>query len=390
MGIFNNSIVGTILAMMLIYALLSILVSILLEWWNQFKKTRAKHLKDSITRMIDGMEGSNLAEKLYENYMIAGQSKGDNEKPIDHISDDLFVEAFTQVLTAIKEDVTDDKPKTGTKATAAQTPIEAIKEGIDQITDNIPLKQLLLSFYLKSEGDYNKFVHQLKDWYNEFMDRVSVWYKKAQRWKLLIAGLVVSIGLNVDSIFLFNVISKNDTLRTELIKVAENVSDDYSKLDSIQQENPNELLKITQEGINQIIDSTKVVDQVVDTTKLNIYIERLEVIAGRLDTIEQNKYTQTKEALALVSDLSIPIGWKEDRAPLSWGHSVVEGTRSEDDTVLKQYIDGRNQLTFWNVVLYILGIVLTGISLSFGAPFWFELLSKLINFRKIGKTKSTK
>ena len=222
MGILNNSIVGTILAMMLIYALLSILVSILLEWWNQFKKTRAKHLKDSISTMIDGMESSKLAEKFYANYMVEGQTKGDDNKHINNNSDDLFVEAYTDVLANIKADATGEKLKDGAKPLA---PLDAIKEGIDQITDNLPLKQLLESFYMKAEGQYDKFVHQLKGWYNEFMNRVSYWYKEAQRWKLFIAGLIVSISLNVDSLFLFNVINKNATLRNELIQVAENVAD---------------------------------------------------------------------------------------------------------------------------------------------------------------------
>jgi hypothetical protein len=382
MGILNNSIVGTILAIMLIYALLSILVSILLEWWNQFKKTRAKHLKDSIETMIDGMESSKLAQKFYENYMVEGQTKGAEDKPVDHISDDLFAEAFTDVIANLKADATDEKLKDGSKPLP---PLEAMKAGIDEIKDNLPLKQLLESFYMKAAGDYDKFVHQLKGWYNEFMERVSIWYKRAQRWKLLIAGLIVSIGLNVDSIFLFNVINKNATLRSELVQVAENVSDGYSQLDSVQKQDPNELLKTLKQGVNQIIDSTKVADQVVDTTKLNLYMDRLEIIAGKMDAIEQKKFDQTKEAMALVSDLRIPIGWQKNRAPMSWFVSKKDAEVDEESTVLKEYISSRNEFTFENVLLYLIGIFVTALSLSFGAPFWFQMLSKLVNIRRLAR-----
>jgi hypothetical protein len=387
MGILNNSIVGTILAMMLIYALLSILVSILLEWWNQFKKTRAKHLKDSIETMIDGMESSELAQKFFENYMIEGQTKGAKNKPVNHISDELFAEAFTNVLANLKADATGEKLKDGAKPLP---PLEAIKEGIDQITDNLPLKQMLQSFYMKAAGDYDKFVHQLKGWYNEFMGRVSGWYKEAQRWKLFIAGAIVAIALNADSIFLFNVINKNAALRNELVQVAENVSNDYSALDSIQKEDPSQLLRVMQKGINQIIDSTKAVDQVADTVKLNFYVKKLEIIAGKMDTIEQKKYDQTKEALVLVSDLSIPVGWKKNSAPLSWFASEKVATSGRKNTALKQYVNERNKFTFENVVLYLLGIFITAFSLSFGAPFWFQILSRLVNIRRLGTDKSKK
>jgi len=249
---------------------------------------------------------------------------------------------------------------------------------------------LLESFYLKAEGDYNKFVHQLKGWYNEFMERVSVWYKRAQRWKLFIAGLFVSLSLNVDSIFLFNVINKNSTLRNELVQVADNVVDGYSKLDSVQKEDPSELLRTMQKGIDQIIDKTKTVEQVVDTAKLNLYMDRLEILAGKMDTIEQNEYDQTKEALTLVSDLSIPIGWKENRAPLSWFSSEEDSSDDQDNTVLREYIEARNRLGFWNVILYILGIGISALSLSFGAPFWFEVLSKFVNIRRLAKGSTKK
>ena len=382
MGILNNSIIGTILAMMLIYALLSILVSILLEWWNQFKNTRAKHLKNSITTMIDGLEKSNLAEKFYENYMVEGQTKGDKKKPVNNISDDLFVEAFTDVLANLKADATGETLKDGAKPLP---PLEAIKAGIDTIEDNLPLKKMLLSFYMKADGEYHKFTHQVKDWYNEFMDRVSVWYKRAQRWKLFIAGLIVSVSINVDSLFLFNVINKNDTLRNELVNVAESVSNQYVQLDSVQKENPTQLLNAMQKGINQIIDSTKSVEQVADTAKLNSYVKKLEILAGKMDAIEQKKYDQTKDALTLVSDLSIPVGWKADRAPLSWFHYKEDVSLKNKNSALQQYIDARNRPGFWNVVLYLIGIGISALSLSFGAPFWFQILSRLINIRKLGK-----
>lgn len=394
MGILNNSIVGTILAIMLIYALLSILVSLLLEGWNQFKKTRAKNLKNAIETMIDGQATSKLTELFYNHYMIAGATKaakksndkkddGIGGKPINYISEKLFSQVFMDILSELR----DAKQKANSEG---KSEMEIIKEGIESIVGNDRLKELLESFYRKADGKLEKFEEYLKEWFHEFMGRVSGWYKKAQRYKLFIAGLIIAIGLNVDSIFLFNVISKNDTLRNELTKVAENVADGYSQLDSIQKEDPNELLKVTKSGIEQIIDSTKSREQVVDTAKLNQYILKLEALAGKLDSVEQKKYDQTKEALALVSDLSIPIGWKEDRAPLSWFHEQEASDPNENKSVLSEYMDQRNILGFWNVVLYVIGILISAFSLSFGAPFWFDMLSKLVNLRKLTKTSSSK
>jgi hypothetical protein len=45
--------------------------------------------------------------------------------------------------------------------------------------------------------------------------------------------------------------------------------------------------------------------------------------------------------------------------------------------------------TFANVVIYLLGIAITAGSLSFGAPFWFDLLVKFVNIRRAGSKPST-
>ena len=185
MGILNNSIIGTILAIMLIYALLSILVSLLLEGWNQFRKTRAKNLKNAIQTMIDGQEGSSLIEKFYNHYMIAGASKenknsndskddGIGKKPINYISERLFTQVFMDIINNLR----DDKQK---KNSAGKSEMEMIKEGIENIVDNDRLKELLESFYRKADGKIEKFEESIKEWFNEFMGRVSGWYKKAQR-----------------------------------------------------------------------------------------------------------------------------------------------------------------------------------------------------------------
>ena len=39
---------------------------------------------------------------------------------------------------------------------------------------------------------------------------------------------------------------------------------------------------------------------------------------------------------------------------------------------------------FWFWLTKLLGWIMTGIALSFGAPFWFDLLSKLVNIRGAG------
>ena len=398
MGILNSSIIGTIIAITLIYALLSILVSILIEFINHHTNTRSKHLKGSIKKMLDGQEASNYVDQFYSNHMVAGTSGETEEKNIDHISDDLFSEVLIDII--MKGQL--DKNSTGDD----DNRMELIKNAIEAIEDNKPLKDLLLSFCFKSGNKYEEFVKYIKEWYNEFMGRVSILYKEKQRPKLFLIGLVVALTLNVDSIFLFNVINKNDTLRNELNQVADNVGEGYSDLDEEQKQNTNDLLDLTKNGLKSVKDSLSSPTILIDTVKYGKYLKKTEVLIQLLDSVEKEKLDQTKEALALVSDLSIPIGWDCDHAPLSW-FSSSEGekkdsekqeTKKEEEnitevkvdnqTALREYVNSRNKGGFNNVFLYIVGILISAFSLSFGAPFWFQVLSKFINLKNLAKGKT--
>jgi hypothetical protein len=45
----------------------------------------------------------------------------------------------------------------------------------------------------------------------------------------------------------------------------------------------------------------------------------------------------------------------------------------------------RNQPSVANFWTYLAGLMITAVSLTFGAPFWFETLTKLVNVRQSGK-----
>jgi hypothetical protein len=67
--------------------------------------------------------------------------------------------------------------------------------------------------------------------------------------------------------------------------------------------------------------------------------------------------TKANDALDRLEDLQFPVGWQKANQP----HGTDE----------------------WIVAL--LGWVLTGVAISFGAPFWFDLLNKVANLRAAGR-----
>jgi hypothetical protein len=77
-----------------------------------------------------------------------------------------------------------------------------------------------------------------------------------------------------------------------------------------------------------------------------------------------------------IASLGLPIGWKKNNAPLSWF--------TKPKSVIPGYFAAHKTWSWGNMIVYILGILMTAVSLSFGAPFWFDLLLKAINIRRAG------
>ncbi|MEQ6125045.1 hypothetical protein AAON49_12635 [Pseudotenacibaculum sp. MALMAid0570] len=393
MGILNSSIIGTIISMILIYSLLSILVSILLELWNSIKNIRAENLQKNIGLLL----GQKLAGEFYKHYMISGQITDKNKRP-DNISKELFVQVFTDIILKGENTINEEVKKTETvekdKTATSTKPIEVVQKAITSMDKDSKLKELLEAFHFKSKN-LAEFEGYVEDWYEDFMKRTSSWYKKKQRPKLFVTGLLVAILLNVDSVFLFNVISKNDALRNELVSVAENVNDEYQKLDENQRENIDELFNVSKIGLKKAksdltIDTSKKSTIAMNKEEINKYLGKVEELLIMTDTVAAKKYTKTNEAFNMIADLSLPIGWKKDSAPLSWICSKKDPDKKEENTTaLKKYINDRNQNSS-NFIFYLFGILVTAGSLSFGAPFWFDILGKVIAIKNIGRSKASK
>ena len=98
MPIPGNKILDLLISMALIYALLSLLVSILLEWWNHFRKTRAIQLKANIFQLLNDSINLQFGELFYNHYLISGIHDKKEKSPPQYISSNLFAEVLIDII----------------------------------------------------------------------------------------------------------------------------------------------------------------------------------------------------------------------------------------------------------------------------------------------------
>jgi hypothetical protein len=163
----------------------------------------------------------------------------------------------------------------------------------------------------------------IEDWYNSTMDSVSGVYKRRTQYTIFLIGIFVTIGVNADSVAIFRRLSADKNLASAVAASAE-----------------------AYVSANRPGDSTTEA-----RVKLNENLETLD-------------------------KLDLPLGWDGSSkacTPPSWrGWMGLPGWCGASGPLLA---------THW------LGWLLTAFAVSFGAPFWFDLLNRFMVVRSTVKPK---
>lgn len=206
----------------------------------------------------------------------------------------------------------------------------------------------------------------LESSFDRSMDRASGVYKRNSKGVALLIGLILALGVNADAFHMVNRLSKDSVLRHT---VTENVGNIVSNSNAVSSSNfasnNNQNPQITSPDIEA----------------------RLKQIKNSTD-------------IAL-TDVSLPVGWTETnlQKQLNW----VEPEKNKqmnfgaginnvsDEPYLFQKIinwtfDGKNLFQkIISLIFIFIGWLVSGIAISMGAPFWFDMINRIVNVRNTGK-----
>lgn len=395
MNFADNNILLILISLVFIYAVLSILVSILTEAWSYYSKTRGTFLKDSIYKLLKDPLNMDYGYLFYNHVTIDGL-KSARDKQTQYISSRMFAEVLIDIIAQqavhnrkINVTTSEDGPKKYQleEASVPGTMVQRFQAGIAQMNTS-QFSDLMQSFLDKSGDDYNQLKTHIEQWYNDYMDRVSGWYKTKQRTKFQVFGFLVAISLNVDSLHLLKVLSLDDNLKNRLVESAERTVDNLEKDSTMRND-----IRFIIHSVAIVKDSNgKVEAGSAEIARMQQILKKIDSTSQTRNLVAKTELHQLDSAMNMVSELNIPIGWSRSVAPLSWFQD--EQAREVNLAMIHDsktpgmlaYLAYRNSSTdFSNVFKYMLGIVISGISLSFGAPFWFEILTKFVNIRRSGK-----
>ena len=394
----NSTLLGTIICLILAYALLSLLVSAVAEIINGYFNERGRQLYIVISRLFNDGINPNFGQLLYNNPMVANLRKDLNSLP-QYISNPMFSQALIDTIGNYARTYTFQPEERAIRMVESKTdPFNRFRAGVEKMA-HTDMKLLLLNMVEKSDalggdaiGRKLEFLDkQIQQWYKDQMDRATGWYKDLIRARLRWIALGVALALNVNSIYLFQMLYTSPQLRNKLLPIAERVADNYARLltdttlSSQQKALRAEAMSQLQRGKADSVYGPRLIGLLAD-------IRKTDSLAFSEDTQRLAAYRKVTDLLDETAGLGLPLGWHKGIPPYSWEVTAADKTGNGGPP------PARSNKTLWQRLwegaghwgLYILGILITAFSISIGAPFWFEMLLKLVNIRRAGKRPDDK
>ncbi len=293
----NNPALDIAIGLVFIYGLYGLLVTTLTELVSSILQQRGRTLRQGIIRMLDSDEISDVKENFSEAFFnrpeikYLGNKYGKNKNRLpSYIKPKTFSRTLLNILGFVY---------------SSDANLSQLKEKLNPGNET---HQLLINLIEEANNSVEKFKVLVEEWFNETMDRVEGWYKRKAYMITFIVGLVLSFGLNINTIEISKRLGTDENIRLAMVEAASN---------------------------SILIDSVKVKKREVN-----------ELLSDVEKIVKESSQT------ASIFEINYPFCNNEPDKP-----------------------------TWWS---YIFGCLITGVALSLGAPFWFDLLNRLVKLRTSG------
>ncbi len=206
---------------------------------------------------------------------------------------------------------------------------------IEEIPDE-NLRKVLKQFLSDANHELDAFKGKIQKWYDDVMDRASGWYKRYTQKILVFVGLAIALVFNADAIAIYKYLGSNPENLASVLSLAES---------------------FVEKNQEMVLDTNIIqVDSITYDTAV-IFKQNPDVQIAALDI-------KIKEVKGLINNeiqaVKTPLG-------LGWSNFDYE------------------QANWYDWVLKALGWIVTALAISLGAPFWFDILKKLVNIRGAGQ-----
>lgn len=323
---FGSEILDVAIGLIMMFLLLSLVVSSIKEAFETVLSHRSKGLERGIREMLGDLSRTGFVPAFYNHPLInslfvGNYKRGKTSNLPSYIPSKMFALALIDLVAS--KNAPPVLP--GSPPPTEQSILQSFETSLANLPGGSQLRGALEPLLLASGGKLSALQTQLEGWFDSSMDRVAGWYKRQTQIIIAIIGLGLAAFMNIDSLSVVRYLNTNQTARSVLMARVEQYRQAH-------------------EGANA---------------------------------------TSASMGGPKTTDLSDPLGWLERQGGLPLGWATKPAPDQTEDDFNRDW--RRVPRTFGSWMLKIGGILFTAFAVSLGAPFWFDLLNRFMIVRSTVK-----
>jgi len=346
----NSETLEVAIGMVFLFLLMSLICTAIKEWIEALLKWRAMDLERAMRTLLDDPEGKTTQalyshpiiyslfqggydhKQLRSSWLVMGTGAdrhmrlGARRNLPSYIPTAHFATAFIDFV-ARGPASQGDAPST---APPGALTIELLRKQAAQLPDH--LARTVIAGIDYANGDIAKVRKAVEQWFDGAMDRASGWYKRRTQALLFMVGLLTAVVLNVDALHILHRLTHDKTFRDVVVHRA---------------------------AAARPPASAGAGDELAAMT----------LARGELDAV------------------TMPIGWESPTTPGAesqlWPTQFCSASADDKGALFEACTFGRNPV--YAVVRMVFGWLVTALAVMLGAPFWFDVLNRIMVIRSTVK-----
>jgi hypothetical protein len=352
---FGSAVLDVAIGLIVVFILFATICTTVREGLDAWLKTRAAFLERGIRELLNDANGDGLSRQFYEHPLIYPLFSGKyrpapQDKPPSlfdrggnlpsYIPSRNFALALMDIVargpvsrTPQTSVATGPAANGGTPGRLTLANLQANATALQH--DNDALARAVISAVDAAQGDLDQAMRNIEQWFDSAMERVSGWYRRKTNLAVFFSALVLAVAFNVDTINIASHFYRNPTVRLEAVALAERMLKERDAQASLQRS----------DSLTQLAPA--MVQQPGGAPGAGL------AAAPGTGTLSGTGFGAVSSSALFDPALQLPIGWT----------------------------DAQSYTSFRVWPLMIAGWLLTALAATLGAPFWFDVLNKVMNVR---------
>lgn len=381
---FSSSVLEAAIGLAFVYLLLSLVVSAASEFLSRLAGLRASTLRawfEQLEQPPSDRDGRRVGGGLWATLaaLVTGAVSRPHPAPSEGAGD-LYAHPLIQAMKNGAADpsyidadtfaaVVLDKALAGRPA-QRRVRVTSLEGVVAESSLPQSLKDAVLAQLRLADGDVAAARKALADWFDSAMTRVSGWYKRRMQTITLLLGLLVVVLVGADTFTVANALWRSESVRAVAVDAAGSYLSAHGAPSSPAAATP---------GRPPAASGPAPATPAAPAGPTPGRPPAAPAAGPGAGTADAS--SAASEALGALRDLNLPLFWHADQQCRAFGTVLFEtGPRAGGGapSPCPSFSLGR-------LLWFVVGLLVSAVAVSFGARFWFDVLSKLVNVRASGE-----